>query len=218
MLLLDAMEDAPTLYVVLTARELLDIKPCRRHLAQLRKSCLKRWPGVRWARLAEFQKRGALHLNLMVKGVPVEDREPFHEHLVARWCERVDALPAGQWSDVIEDGVGVVQYVSLHFMKPSQAPPLDWRGHRYAASRDYLVRPAAVMREEARRSLRVKRLLYRGLTLDQAELEVANPPAFTLAEVLPLTAERPASLRGNRFPPVIPSARERAALPQPGRI
>ncbi len=179
MLLLDALEDAPTLYVVLTARELLEKPACRAHLRQLRRALHERWPDVRWAVLAEFQKRGALHLNLLVKGVPADDLEAFHARIVELWCRRVDALPAGQWSDVMSDKVGVVQYVTLHFMKPAQAPPIGWRGHRYSSSRDYLVRPASVMREEARQSLRLKRLLHRGLDLVDAELELAAANAVT---------------------------------------
>src|SRR3954451_5434611 len=73
LLLLDALEDAPSVYVVLTARELLDRRDCRRHLTQLRRSLRRRWPAIRWAVLVEFQRRGALHLNLLVKGVPRED-------------------------------------------------------------------------------------------------------------------------------------------------
>src|SRR4051794_17036754 len=59
MLLLDAMEDAPCVYVVPTARELLNRSECRAHLRQLRRSLQKRWPHVRWAVLVEFQRRGA---------------------------------------------------------------------------------------------------------------------------------------------------------------
>ena len=44
MLLLDAVEDAPALYVVLTARNHLEKRDCHRHLSQLRK-WLKRRAG-----------------------------------------------------------------------------------------------------------------------------------------------------------------------------
>jgi hypothetical protein len=179
MLLLDALEDAPTLYVVLTARELLEKPACRRHLTQLRRALRERWPNVRWAVLTEFQKRGALHLNLMVKGAPADELEEFHARIVELWCSRVDALPAAQWSETMSDAVGVVQYVTLHFMKPAQAPAIGWRGHRFSCTRDYLVRPAAVMREEARQSLRLKRLLHRGHDLETAELELAAANAVT---------------------------------------
>jgi hypothetical protein len=173
MLALDAIEDAPTLYVVLTAREHLTRRDCYSHLQQLRRSLRKRWPDVRWAVTVEFQRRGALHLNLLIKGVPVLELDELHKAAVAIWCTRVDALPSGQWSDVIADELGVVRYIGLHFLKSSQAPAIGWRGHRYSATRDYLVRPAKVMREEARQSLRLKRLLHRGLDAETAELELA---------------------------------------------
>jgi len=172
MLLLDAMEYAPTLYVVLTARELLTKPAVRRHLMHLRRTLKRRWPSVEWAVLVEFQKRGALHLNLLTKGVSAADVDSFLAAASDAWCARVDAEPVGQWAGVIADEEGVVKYVTLHFMKPAQAPPIGWRGHRYSSTRGYLVRPAAVMREEARRSLRLKRKLWRGLSLEVAEHEL----------------------------------------------
>jgi hypothetical protein len=179
MLALDAVEDAPSLYLVLTAREHLTRRDCTGHLQQLRRSLRKRWPDVRWATTVEFQRRGALHLNLLVKGVPVGDLGELHEAAVAIWCARVDALPSGQWSGAIDQALGVVRYVSLHFLKSSQAPVIGWKGHRYSSTRDYLVRPAAVMREEARRSLRLKRLIHRGLDAETAELELSAADLVT---------------------------------------
>jgi hypothetical protein len=179
MLALDATEDAPTVYLVLTAREHLTRRDCYSHLCQLRRALRRRWPAIRWATTVEFQRRGALHLNLLIKGVPASDLGELHEAAVAIWCARVDAEPSGQWSDVIADGVGVVRYISLHFLKSSQAPAIGWRGHRYSSTRDYLVRPAAVMREEARRSLRLKRLLHRGLDAQTAELELSAADLVT---------------------------------------
>jgi hypothetical protein len=164
MLLLDAMEDAPTLYLVLTARELLTRTDCYAHLRQLRKSLRKSWPNVRWAVLVEFQKRGALHLNLLVKGVPVEESDLFKAHALRVWCGRVDAEPSAQFCDAIATAEGVVKYVTLHFMKQAQAPKIGWKGHRYSAMRDYLVRPASVMRREARASLQLKRELWKAET------------------------------------------------------
>ena len=49
LLMLDAMEDAPSVYVVLTARELLTRRDCYEHLRALRRSLRKRWPAIRWA-------------------------------------------------------------------------------------------------------------------------------------------------------------------------
>jgi len=165
MLLLDAMEDAPGLYVVLTARELLTRDQCRSHLRQVRRSLLRRWPSIRWAVLVEFQRRGAMHLNLLIKGVPLDQADELRERTTALWCSRVDAEPAGQFVGLVNHGPGLVRYIAQHFLKPAQAPPHAWRGHRSSQTRDYLVRPAAAMREEARRSLRFKREIFK---LDRA--------------------------------------------------
>ena len=157
MLSLDAMEYAPTIWVVLTAREHLTRKDCHRHLQQLKTAARRRWPGLEWFVQVEFQRRGALHLNLLVKGVPVVDADELEKVLVERWCARVDAEPAGQWAGEISDGVGVVRYISkmlAHGLKAEQAPPIGWKGHRTSQTRGYLVRPASVMREEAREALR----------------------------------------------------------------
>ncbi len=116
----------------------------------------------------EFQRRGALHLNLLVKGVPVGDVDDLEKVLVERWCARVDAEPAGQWSGEISDGVGVVRYISkmlAHGLKAEQAPPIGWKGHRTSQTRGYLVRPASVMREEAREALREKRRVWKAMRL-----------------------------------------------------
>lgn len=193
MLTLDAMEHAPTLWAVLTAREHLTRRDTYRHLEQLRDAAKRRWPEVQWFVQVEFQRRGALHLNLLVKGVPIGDADELHRVLSERWCARVDAEPVGQWVGAIEDGVGVVRYLSkmlAHGLKQEQAPPIGWRGHRTSQSRGYLVRPASVMREEARAALRLKRLLYRGLTLEAAELELAAEPTWSLTKTPGITLGR----------------------------
>lgn len=175
MLTLDAMENAPTLWIVLTAREHLTRKACRQHLEAVRRTVRKRWPQAEWFVQVEFQRRGALHLNLLVKGVPVEDQVLLHDAVVERWCARVDALPVGQWSGVVADGVGVVLYISkmlAHGLKAEQAPPIGWRGHRTSQTRGYLVRPASIMREEAKAALRQKRQLWK--VLHQVRVEVAT--------------------------------------------
>src|SRR5947209_1565546 len=189
MLTLDALEHAPTLWLVLTAREHLTRADCRRHLAQLLKAARKRWPAVEWFVQVEFQRRGALHLNLLVKGVPVEDRERLYDVLVSRWCDRVDAEPVGQWSGVVADAGGVVRYLSkmlAHGLKAEQAPPIGWKGHRPSQTAGYLVRPAAVMRRQAREALRLKRELWKaqqaGHDAHDAELvahQAAKRPART---------------------------------------
>jgi hypothetical protein len=115
--------------------------------------------------------------------VPIGDLEALESLLVGMWCSRVDALPRGQWADVVNDGYGVTRYISkmlAHGLKAEQAPPVGWRGHRTSQTRGYLVRPAKVMREAARRSLREKRTLWK--------LSTANPEldAWTLDELLAL--------------------------------
>ena len=127
LLLLDAMEDAPAIYVVLTARELLDRASCKAHLKQLRSAAKRRWPAIRWAVLVEFQRRGALHLNLLVKGVPVDELDELRELLAGVWCDRVDAEPQAQFVGPVNDGGGLVRYIALHFLKPAQAPPISLR-------------------------------------------------------------------------------------------
>jgi len=164
MLTLDAMEWAPTMWLVLTAREHLTRKDTYGHLRQLRRALRRRWPSVEWFVQVEFQRRGALHLNLLIKGVPVEDVDELRDVAAATWCARVDAEPWAQWAEAMADGLGVVKYVSkmlAHGLKAEQAPPIGWKGHRTSQTRGYLVRPASEMRREAKASLRVKRELWR---------------------------------------------------------
>jgi hypothetical protein len=196
LLLLDAMEHAPTLYVVLTARELLEKADCKLHLKKLLCSLRRRWPSLQWAVIVEFQRRGALHLNLLVKGVPVDELDELRDRVVARWCARVDAEPAAQFAGEISNGPGLVRYIALHFLKPAQAPPIGWRGHRVSYTRGYLVRPASAMREEARRSLALKREVWRarqrGLDAHEAELvaheavAIADATSWELVHVTPV--------------------------------
>jgi hypothetical protein len=186
MLTLDAMEWPPTLWTVLTAREHLTRADCRRHLNQLREAVRRRWPDSEWFVQVEFQRRGALHLNLLHKGVPVEHERELHELLTERWCARVDARPVGQWSGVVEDAIGTTRYISkmlAHGLKAEQAPPVGWRGHRTSQTRGYLVRPASAMRQEAKKSLRLKRLLHAGVDVAAAELELAMEVEWSLQKV-----------------------------------
>jgi hypothetical protein len=86
---------------------------------------------------------------------------------------------------VIDAGEGVVRYLAKtlsHGLKREQAPPLGWRGHRTSQTRGYLVRPASVMREEARESLARKRDLARlsEAIADPYDLELALHDAAQL--------------------------------------
>lgn len=203
MLTLDAIEHAPQVWMVLTSREHLTRPDFNAHLRKLRLAVRAVWPSSEYFVQVEFQRRGALHGNLLWKGIGVHDREcaawaawdyrsgaPAPEcggclRCVASavWCRRVDAEPQSQWVGAVEDGVGVVRYLSkmlAHGLKAEQRPPVGWRGHRTSQTRGYLVRPASVMRVEAQRALRLKRALWRaereglagGEALLQAEAEL----------------------------------------------
>jgi hypothetical protein len=208
MLTLDALEHAPSLWFVLTAREHLTRAACRRHLDMLLRSARRRWSSIEWFVQVEFQRRGALHLNLLIKGVPVEHRELLHEHLVRLWCRRVDAEPVGQWSGAVEDAGGVVRYLSkmlAHGLKAEQAPPIGWKGHRTSQTRGYLVRSAAVMRRQARESLRLKRELWKaieaGADAHDAELQAQEALRVAAASVWVLATDRGARVSDTAFDP-----------------
>lgn len=215
MLTLDAMEHAPTLWAVLTAREHLTRADCRRHLRQLYVAARRRWSAVEWFVQVEFQRRGALHLNLLIKGVPVEHQAQLHELLTTSWCRRVDALPVGQWCGVVEDAGGVVRYLSkmlAHGLKAEQAPPLGWRGHRTSQTAGYLVAPASVMRRRAREALRLKRELWKAIEAGRdphdAELQAQEALRLAAASVWVLATDRGARVSSVAYRPT-------AALTQP---
>jgi hypothetical protein len=224
MLTLDAMEHAPGLWMVLTAREHLTRSDLRRHLEHVRRVTRRRWPDVEWFVQVEFQRRGALHANLLIKGVPIEHQEQLHEAIASVWCARVDAEPVGQWSGVVADGVGVVRYISkmlAHGLKAEQAPPIGWRGHRTSQTRGYLVRPASVMRQEARASLQIKRELFKvaeaapeldAATVNDIAQELVDrhrARSWDIVAVDPVAAER--LLAGQSNPPCADTAQRAAA-------
>jgi hypothetical protein len=201
MLTLDALEWSPGLWVVLTAREHLTRADTYGHLRQLRKATRRQWPAIEWFIQVEFQRRGALHLNLLVKGVDVAERLELQETVSERWCDRVDAEPQAQWSGPVHDGSGLVRYLQktlAHGLKREQAPPLGWKGHRTSQTRGYLVRPASVMREEARAALRLKRHIWR--TVKQAPELDALDVEYIAGELLKREQEREWSVR--RLPPI----------------
>lgn len=167
MLYLDALEHAPQLLLTLTAREHLVRADTYAALKEIRRRAKKRWPGVEWFVQVEFQKRGALHLHLLVKGVPTWDAWALKLLACEVWCDRFDALEQGQDCKPINAAQAVVRYLQkelAHGLKQEQAPPIGWRGHRTSQTRGYLVRPASVMRQEAKAALRRKRAMHRVLT------------------------------------------------------
>lgn len=178
MLTLDALTgDRPTLYAVLTAKEHLTRADCRRHLEHVRRALRRRWPDAQWFVQVEFQRRGALHLNLAVKRVPVEQAEAAGQVIIDAWLRRVDAKRAGQWAEPIEDALAVTRYMAkmlAHGLKAEQAPPIGWKGHRTSHTVGYFASGTEAARLAARESLKAKRALHRaqesGLSGIEAEL------------------------------------------------
>jgi len=143
----------------------------------------KRAAGCPTARLLEFttglgprsggERRP--HWNVLLKG-----GQDQAEAMLDAW-RAVSGSTAGYVGEVADVG-GLLRYLALHFQKESQRPPAGWKGQRLTISRDYLWTETRYARELAKRSLRLKRELWRaeqqGLTgaavLDRAELELAR--------------------------------------------
>lgn len=183
LLALDAMEgSAPALWLVLTTRSANPSpKAFYRAREQVWKAVKRRWPDAEYAAIVEFTtgygpRSGGVrrpHWNVLVKGVPREACAELAEIVRRVWCARVSARPEAQFVGEVSEVGGLMRYIALHFLKEAQAPPVGWRGHRFVASRGYFSRPRSELRPEARRSLQVKRLIWKGLDAELAELEVA---------------------------------------------
>lgn len=109
--------------------------------------------------------------------MPVVNCDELRTVVGTAWCRRVDAEMVGQWAGEIGNGVAVAKYITgtlAHGLKAEQAPPVGWKGHRTSQTGGYLVRPAAVLRQEARRALHARDALRRaiegGLSAHDAEL------------------------------------------------
>lgn len=209
-LILDSMEGAPTCWVVLTAREHLTRAELRRHFDSMRQALKRRGWRVEWFVQVEFQRRGALHANLLVKGC--EGREAaFGEDLFALWQERpgVSAVREAQYVGAIGAAVAVAKYCGKmlgHGLKQEQAPPLGWRGHRTSHTRGYFAAGTVTARARARESLAYKRALSHalagGLAPHDAELAVRESMALAARTTWVLANERGVRLSRDRPRPV----------------
>lgn len=186
LLALDALAgSAPEVWAVLTTRS---AEPEPRAFYRSREKVMvalrRRWPAAEYAALVEFttgygpRARGARrpHWNLLLKGVPVDQVDDARAVVTRIWCAREDAEAWAQHVAPIGEAGGLMRYIALHFQKQSQAPPPGWRGHRFLSSRGYLAGSTVEAREEARRSLRFKRELWRAIragaeTAADAELD-----------------------------------------------
>lgn len=185
---IDALNGAPppTIFVVLTTRTAtLDMSGFYESRRQVFKALRRRWPEVQIATVLEFttgsgsRSGGARrpHWNLLLKNVPVDDLEAVREVVSRVWCSREDALPQAQHVQRVHAIEGLAKYLMLHFQKYSQAPPPGFRGHRFTHTRGYFEAGTAATRESAKRSLAVKRALWRarqrGLDAEAAEAAAA---------------------------------------------
>lgn len=173
MLALDGMLDAPTTLVVLTTRTAtIDTAPFEEGRHQLIRALREELGRVEYASLLEFTTgyadrsggRRRPHWNLMLKGVSDQEHELVRDAIAATWCRLVDAELQAQHVGPIYAVGGLTRYLAMHFLKTSQQPPPGFRGQRFNCSRGYFAGMSrAEAREQARRSLRSKRALWRAL-------------------------------------------------------
>lgn len=210
MLALDAMDNAPGVWLVLTTRSTsplpADFYNARRLLMRAIK---RRWPDAEYLCIVEFttgygERSGGKrrpHWNVLLKGVPTGDLAELEALVRERWCAHVDAEPEAQFAGAVYEQGGLMRYLALHFLKESQRPPRGWRGSRVTASRGYFARPRWQVRRDAQRALRVKRELHRlaDCGLDPAEaLAVAEAEVFASEQV--------------RWEPVLPTVDEETGV------
>jgi hypothetical protein len=188
LLQLDSMQGvAPTSYLVLTQPS-ADRSPRAYYQSrnQLQRTLRQEIDGYEAAWLVEFttgraETSGGLrrpHFNALLKGVRTDAQTEIVRQVVEDvWCRRQEAAPSAQYVAPVQEIGGLTRYLALHFAKPSQAPPVGWRGHRFRATRGYLWRPTPEARKVARESLVNKRELWRsletGASAAQAEEHVA---------------------------------------------
>jgi hypothetical protein len=234
MLALDAIEGgcAPALWMVLTTRS-TDPDPTSFYDSrrQLQRAIRRRLgDDVQFAWVIEFttgygpNAAGGRrpHWNCLMKGCGSDDqsRALVDDAIREVWCKREDAEPWAQFVGEVQEVGGLMRYLSLHFLKESQAPPAGWSGHRFTATRGYLWAPAPVARDAARRSLREKRELWRalnrGLTGEEAEravsaaLEIADATTWVLHKLAaPTVSALPAGERAGVGEKTVTSARHR---------
>src|SRR5262252_743088 len=174
----DAAVSPPTIFAVLTAREFLrKDESMRQTMAAVVKAVRRRWPAYEHFCRWEDQARGALHANLLVKGVPAEAYEELRQVLVDAWCRRVDADPKAQYAEACDDGEAVTSYVARkvsHAGKRNQEPHLERHKHRTSHTRGYFDRPMAELRAEAARQLQYEALRHFGHSHEGAEHELAR--------------------------------------------
>ena len=212
----------PTVYLVLTAREHLTRAACKHPLEMIRRWFRKHWPACEWFVTVELQKRGALHLNLLLRGVPAHDAPRVQVIASREWCGRVDALPVAQRAESIWDADGVAAYVAkfeTYVTKADQQPRVGWTGHRTSQTRGFFPEGMKAMRARVRSHL-VWRVHYahaldlglRGLAASSWATNrraIEALAGWSLVDVAGPHAPRPAQRSGNE--PVSERASDRAS-------
>lgn len=168
MLALSAEDHPAHLYVVLTTSEFVTRAELRRDLCKIRRALRRRWPSFEYFCAVEWQKRGALHVNLLVRGVPGPAARQMMSLLFDVWSARHRAVRAAQHVQEVRSSRAAACYIHKlgeYLAKDDQAAPPGWRGHRTSQTRGYFVRPAAELRQEAIVSLRWKRVRARHLAI-----------------------------------------------------
>jgi hypothetical protein len=218
LLALDALAgEAPSVWAVLTTRT-ADADPARFYESrrQVIRALRRRWPECEYAALVEFTTgygplsggRRRPHWNLLLKGVPADALDQVGDVIRRVWCSREDAEPWAQHVGPVSEAGGLMRYIALHFQKESQAPPEGWRGHRFLKSRGYLAVSTPQAREEARRSLRHKREVWRaiGRGLQGHDAELAAHEALEAAELRSWRlVQREAPRRSSSTPAAVPA-------------
>jgi hypothetical protein len=221
LLALDAMAGvAPNMWAVLTTRHATtETAPFYLARKKVLLALRRRWPDVEIAALVEFTTgygprsagKRRPHWNLLIKGIPDDDREAAGAVIVTTWCARadVDAKPDAQYVGSVNEFGGLMRYIALHFQKESQKPPAGWRGHRFLKTRGYLGTSTPEAREAARRSLRHKRELWRAITNgiegEAAELEAQLALEHADARTWKLVELSYTFQRASHHPPVVGS-------------
>ncbi len=207
MLVLDAVEDAPSVWCVLTAREHLTRAQLSEHLRMVAQRLRREGWSMEWFVEVEFQKRGALHANLLVKGIAPGSERAWWARVVQLWCARVDAEPVGQWLGAVGAAEAVAKYLGKvlgHGLKSEQAPPIGWRGHRTSHTRGYFTAGTPAARARARQSLAYKRALAHalaaGLDAHDAELGVRDAMATAAQTTWVLATSAGARVSSARTP------------------
>jgi hypothetical protein len=208
MLVMDALEGgAPQLIAILGTRTAtVDMAVFKRGRQEVTRAVRKRWPAAEYAYEVEFTTgygprsggKRRPHWNWFWKGVPVEDLAEFATLVIATWCRYVDALPEAQYVAEIDNAVGLTKYITEHFMKASQRPPVGFTGQRFCCSRGYFgAITVTTARARARESLRSKRELWKAL---QARLvgQAAEDQARAALELARCTVWVLANDRGHR--------------------